>query len=541
MPRRLKLLFRQIVWILRRGRFIPWTATICGVALSAMMWLALNANEDTLIRETTAEVATTIKRETEKLVAEQLAALGRMAKRWDSRGGTPKNEWLSDANNFLADQSGYESIAVLGPDLKERWRLPTLGKDEQADPVLPLESQVRRQLAEAKGNRQVAKLDVGNTPDENYFLVAVLPLRRAGKPDGHIAARISFAPILTDTVREVVSGSYAVEAFYNTQLVFHRNTHLLQLPEPWREQVYVDLPGISIRLHITPTAGAIERIRSGLPGIGLFVGIAVSGLIGYTIYIYQRATRRRQRQAAAQRELSRVLEHLQKANQAKSDFLARMSHELRTPLNAIIGFSQVIKDEHFGKLENDRYLDYAHYIFDSGKHLLDLISDVLDLSKIEAGEHELHREPIKLAEAIEEEARLFANEATHKKIELRHIVEENLPPLNADRRALKQMLANLLSNAIKFTPENGAITVYANATYETIRIDVTDTGVGMTEREVEVALAPFQQVANPHTADDLGTGLGLPIVKSLMDLHGGRLSIISSPRSGTRVTLAFPR
>jgi signal transduction histidine kinase len=308
-------------------------------------------------------------------------------------------------------------------------------------------------------------------------------------------------------MRDVIADEYAVEARYQNQLVFQLNTHLVQSSNALREQIYIDLPDVSLLLNITPTISASEKIRSALPEIGLLAGIIFSGLLGYTIHLYQHAGLRRRRQVAAQHELNVALELLQNANKAKSNFLARMSHELRTPLNAIIGFSQIIKDQRFGDVANERYLEYSTYIFDSGNHLLNLIGDVLDLSKIEAGELEIH---------------------------------PGLPPLNADRRAVKQMLSNLVSNAIKFTPQGGTVAVYASTTYESVRIDVTDTGIGMTKQETQIALAPFQQVANPFTSDDLGTGLGLPIVKSLIELHNGRLSIISNPRSGTRVTLTFP-
>jgi len=504
------------------------------------MWYGLTANEDLLIRERTVELTTSIKREIETHFAEQLAALGRMAKRWEIRGGTPHGEWENDANSYIADHSGYRTIAIIGPDTKMRWRVPNKPSDLKSTPEFPVNNETKKHYARAKNNPQVTVFPALDRSESNHFLVALFPLKKSGKPDGCIAAKISIAALLTDAMRDVIADEYAVEARYQNQLVFQLNTHLVQSSNALREQIYIDLPDVSLLLNITPTISASEKIRSALPEIGLLAGIIFSGLLGYTIHLYQHAGLRRRRQVAAQHELNVALELLQNANKAKSNFLARMSHELRTPLNAIIGFSQIIKDQRFGDVANERYLEYSTYIFDSGNHLLNLIGDVLDLSKIEAGELEIHREAIDLADLIDAEIQLFSHAASQKGVTLTQEIHPGLPPLNADRRAVKQMLSNLVSNAIKFTPQGGTVAVYASTTYESVRIDVTDTGIGMTKQETQIALAPFQQVANPFTSDDLGTGLGLPIVKSLIELHNGRLSIISNPRSGTRVTLTFP-
>jgi len=520
---------------------VPWITTVCGIILSAFMWYSLSANEDLIIHQKTSEVAASLKHDIERHFAEQLAALGRMAKRWEVRGGTPRTEWEQDALKYAEDHSGYGAIAIIDSDLNERWRISIIENSASKKREFPINASTKPHFERAKKSQEITVFIAAGAKNSDHFLAALLPLKKAGKADGCLAVRINVGVLLNDTIRHTVAGDYAIEAYYQQSLIFQHKTHLITPTDKTRNQLYVDLPDTSFRLNVWPTTKATEAIRSGLPEIGLLAGILFSGLLGFTIHLYQRAGRRRRRQAAAQQELNVALEQLQNANRAKSDFLARMSHELRTPLNAIIGFSQIIKDEHFGELSNKRYLEYAKYIHDSGTHLLDLISDVLDLSKIEAGERDIQREAIDLGETIREQIHLFSHEAKNNGVSLKFDAEAVLPPLNADRRAVKQMLSNLLSNAIKFTPDGGEVAVYANATYEAIRIDVTDTGMGMTEREVKIALAPFQQVGNPLTSDDLGTGLGLPIVKSLMDLHDGRLAIISNPRTGTRVTLSFPR
>jgi PAS domain S-box-containing protein len=233
----------------------------------------------------------------------------------------------------------------------------------------------------------------------------------------------------------------------------------------------------------------------------------------------------------------------QAANVAKSRFLATMSHELRTPLNAILGFSELIAKEAFGPAGCPQYVEYAGIIQESGAHLLSLIGDVLDLSKIEAGKMELKPEPCDLNELLTETVRL-AGAVRHASVtgptpQIK--IAPGLPKLLADRRASVQMIVNLISNALKFTPDDGTITVEAGRTDEGgIFIAVTDTGIGMSKSDIPKALAPFSQIDDARTRSQGGTGLGLPIVKSLIELHGGSLVLDSQPGKGTRAMLKFP-
>jgi PAS domain S-box-containing protein len=229
------------------------------------------------------------------------------------------------------------------------------------------------------------------------------------------------------------------------------------------------------------------------------------------------------------------------ASRAKSQFLANMSHELRTPLNAVIGFSQVIRDQLFGAIGEARYREYADDIHRSGVHLLDLINDILDLTKIEAGKHELHEEACDVAHAITDGMRLVRDLANHNGLTLRHSEQEGLPLLRADERALRQIIVNFLSNAVKFTPRGGCIDIGTRLDDDgAIAISIADTGIGMAPDDIPVALSPFRQLENSWRRKYEGTGLGLPLVKALVELHGGGLDIASTPGKGTVVTARFP-
>jgi two-component system cell cycle sensor histidine kinase PleC len=229
------------------------------------------------------------------------------------------------------------------------------------------------------------------------------------------------------------------------------------------------------------------------------------------------------------------------ANKAKSAFLATMSHELRTPLNAIMGFSEILKREMFGPLNVSIYKNYADDIHHSGHYLLALINDILDLSRIEAGRRELQDEPMSVLVAVEDANHLLLMKAADKQIDVRTHLSESLPKLMADRRALNQVMINLLSNAIKFTPVGGVVEVNAGRTPDGgLAIQVSDNGPGIPPHEIDIALGAFSRgsLATKEAID--GAGLGLPIVKGLMEIHGGDIKIANGPSGGTQVTITFP-
>ncbi len=243
----------------------------------------------------------------------------------------------------------------------------------------------------------------------------------------------------------------------------------------------------------------------------------------------------------AEAALRKAAEEAEAASQAKSQFLANMSHELRTPLNAIIGFAEIIADEILGPAAQDRYRAYARDIRASGMHLLDVISQVLDMSKIDAGRFDLREERIELAEVTMSATRLVERLARDGKLLLSIKLPPDLPVLVADRRALRQILINLLSNAIKFTATGGRVELSAAIEPDgDLAIAVSDTGIGIAEQDLPTALAPFGQIDSAMTRERPGTGLGLPIVKALVELHGGSLTIESKLGVGTTVRVRLP-
>jgi two-component system cell cycle sensor histidine kinase PleC len=229
----------------------------------------------------------------------------------------------------------------------------------------------------------------------------------------------------------------------------------------------------------------------------------------------------------------------EEANQAKSAFLANMSHELRTPLNAIIGFSEMMESGLFGPLGDMKYNEYCRDIRESGRYLLDVINDILDMSKIEAGRASIEPEPVELSAALADTLRLVAVRADEKSLALITEIEPSIR-LHADRRMIKQILINLLSNAVKFTPDGGRVTVRARVVNGHVNIAIEDTGIGIPKEALRNLGKPFEQVESQLTKTHRGSGLGLAIAKSLAELHGGAMRIRSSLGVGTIVLVRLP-
>jgi PAS domain S-box-containing protein len=260
------------------------------------------------------------------------------------------------------------------------------------------------------------------------------------------------------------------------------------------------------------------------------------GSIAYLMLVREITERKR-----VEKEIIAARYQAETANKVKSAFLANMSHELRTPLNAIIGFSDLMAQETFGPISPDQYRGYAGNIFDAGEHLLELINDILDLSKVEAGGEELQEEAIDIPELVQSAILLVQGRAAKGNVRLALDLQDDLPRLRGDLRKMKQILVNVVSNAVKFTEPGGSVTVCARCRPESGHVfQVADTGLGMAETDIPKALSPFGRIAKGVGRSIEGTGLGLPLTKKLVELHDGRLNLESALGVGTTVTLEFP-
>jgi signal transduction histidine kinase len=243
----------------------------------------------------------------------------------------------------------------------------------------------------------------------------------------------------------------------------------------------------------------------------------------------------------SEEELRAAKRAAETANQHKSDFLARVSHEIRTPLNAIIGFSDMIASEHIGPAGHPRYVEYAHDIGRSGRHVLDIVNDLLDISKIEAGEMDVDFAAVSINDCVSEAVSLVQPQANAQRVIIRTSLSQSVPEVVADLRSVKQIAINILANAVRFTPSGGQIVV--STAYEmtgAVTLRIRDTGIGMSKAELEQAMKPFGQVSPGARKRGDGTGLGLPLTKAMTEANRASFSIQSAPSEGTLVEITFP-
>lgn len=273
----------------------------------------------------------------------------------------------------------------------------------------------------------------------------------------------------------------------------------------------------------------------GSVGVGLFSNYAIE------LFIREKYLTNLQLRQASQQALA-LKEQAESANRAKSEFLATMSHELRTPLNAVIGFAEIIKMQMLGRIEIQRYVEYAADIYDSAKHLLAIIEDLLDLSRAESGALNLQEDVINIDALVDEALRVMRQHASERGVRLRSVSRADKVDLNADPRLVRQLLTNLISNAIKFTRDGGAVTIATELSDAgELQIAVSDTGVGIAKEDLERVFQPFTQVNPAFARDHGGAGLGLPLVKKVTELHDGRLEVESDLGVGTTMRVFFPQ
>lgn len=266
-----------------------------------------------------------------------------------------------------------------------------------------------------------------------------------------------------------------------------------------------------------PGADLIDRLTLPLIAVTLLVLLALS-------YFYRRA--------------SHLFKMLRELDQMKSNFVANMSHEMRTPLNAIIGFSELIKSESYGKLGSDKNREYINYILESGNHLLQVINDILDLSKVEAGKMDIHQDVYRVRDLIDDSVSILKPKIDQHGL----VVDSNIADveIRTDAKLFKQIIDNILSNAIKFTPSGGRIYISNFFKHGFVEISISDTGIGMTDEEIKTALSIFGQVETAYNRDHEGTGLGLSLVTKFMQVLGGSMNVTSKKHHGTTISLSFP-
>ena len=348
--------------------------------------------------------------------------------------------------------------------------------------------------------------------------------------------------IVLDRDGRILASNRSAEALFGYESHDFAATNFADLFAPESQRVARDYLDRLTRDGVRGRAQRRARGRRAVCGKGGMVPLFMTmGRIGEATQKFCAVFRDVTQWKKAEEELLNAKRQAEKASSAKSEFLAKISHEIRTPLNAIIGFSEVMMEERFGPIGNERYREYLKDIHTSGAHLVSLLNDLLDLSKIEAGKLDLTFVGVKLNDLTQQCVALMQPQANRERIIIRSSLSPILPQIVADARSIRQIVLNLLSNSIKFTGAGGQVIVStAHADNGEVVLRVRDTGIGMSEKDIEIALEPFRQLATSARWGSSGTGLGLPLTKALAEANRARFSIKSAVNAGTLVEIAFP-
>ena len=387
-------------------------------------------------------------------------------------------------------------------------------------------------------------LSVVQTPADDRLKTSELALRAAEAETHELRAILDTATdgvIVIDRDGRVLSANRSAEALFGydaPDLAGHPLSDLFA-PESRRDAIgYIDgLTRNGVASVLNDGREVIGRVRQGgLIPLFMTMGRITDGAEKMCA-VFRDITQWKR----AEEELTNARRQAEKASSAKSDFLAKISHEVRTPLNAIIGFAEVMMEERFGPVGNERYREYLRDIHASGGHVISLVNDLLDLSKIEAGKLELTFASVKLNDLVQQCVAIMQPQANRERIIIRTSLSPTLPPVVVDARSIRQIVLNLLSNSIKFTSAGGQVIVSTAFTeHGEVVLRVRDTGVGMSDKEVEAAMEPFRQLATSGRSNAAGTGLGLPLTKALAEANRASFAIKSAVNAGTLVEVTFP-
>jgi len=452
-------------------------------------------------------------------------------------------------NSGPVDQATLDPAAAAAPP-PETPRMPVPAPLRAADPpMLRASAVVPHEQAQSPESGPIVETMPEPAAASTVPASAPAPVHAWEPADAEFRAILDTATdgiIILDGEGRIRSFSAGAEALFGYRLAEVYGKALADLLAPESRKVlrnYLSALGDSGLASVFNDGREVEAVVSRGGTVPLFLAIgriggqAGDGIDGGFCVVLRDLTQWKRTEA----DLRQAKETAERASAQKSEFLANISHELRTPLNAILGFSEVMRSERFGEISNTKYLGYANDIHESGAHLLSLINDLLDLSKVEAGKFELNFTGVNLGSLIDTCLAIMQEQATAGRVVLRRNVPTGLPNVVADLRTMKQILLNLVANAIRFTDPGGQVIVSARLDRNgELSLSVKDTGIGMDEEELKAALMPFRRVETTGREAGRGTGLGLPLSKALVEANRARFSIASEPKKGTLVEIVFP-
>ena len=533
-----------------RSRWLPLLVGIGAVTVTLWLWRALLAQEHAQLEQTVQLEAASVKNEIVARMEARILALVRMARRWEDWGQPSQEQWEFEAELYVSHFPGYQAIAWVNPQLT-RWVTPPAGNEAMQDLALAFEQQRQSVLEAVRNRREVAVTRSIDLMQGGKGFLVYIPIFQGENCGGIIVGVFRVQELLDTILHEQVAPRYSIALFDGEEKIYSRPDSNRQHLKKWGQETTIELYGVTWRMQVWPRPELLAGTRSALPQLTLGMGLLMAILLALEVNLAQTARLRARAVEAANQGLEREIsgreqmeealreakEAAEAANRAKSEFLASMSHELRTPLGIILGYIDLLLEKTFGSLREEQ-VDTLRRIDRSARELFDLITAVLDLSRLEAGRLPVEVREVQVPELLEELKAETQEVRERASLEFVWQVEGELPPLQTDPGKVKAVVKNLIGNAVKFT-KAGSITVAAHNHDGGVEISVTDTGVGISQEAIELIFEPFHQVDNSGQLG--GTGLGLHIVKRLLELLGGTVTVESEVGRGSTFRVWVPK
>jgi len=499
-----------------------------GIILSLLvlsLWFFLDSQRNNNLKKLTQIRANEISSHIRADIQSRIPAIERIAFRWENRGGTPKTEFLQDANAYIDDLPGLHALGWVDKTFHVRWIAPLKGNEKAVNLNLAFEKNRRITLENARDMKKTTMTPPINLIQGDIGIIIYTPIFINNEFEGFISAVFKIEPWLNfvfSNMATKIKDQFGVNVNINNKQVynhFHKEKQFVTL----KSTSNVHIVDKVISVQIIPTKLFVNKQRTYIPEVVTISGLFLSILISVMVFLLQK---------------TKLATHTaEEANKAKSQFLSSMSHELRTPMNVILGFSELIE---LDETDNEKKENIKQVII-AGKHLLELINEVLDLSKIESGNIEFIIENHSLNKIIKNSIAMIKPLADKNNIQVKNLTSA-LPNVTiaTDDMRFKQILLNILTNAIKYNSKNGIVKIdYSLKNKKLLILSITDTGKGLSPEQQSNLFKPFERFGKEYTRIE-GTGLGLAISKELLELMGGKMGVESNPGKGSRFWLEIP-